>query len=124
MSLAVSLAMRWSARGEKIMQSTNWASEHSEALREYLAKGMSFSEIAKAINVRFKTAYSRNAAISRAKRMGLARPDRPQVSLKHWPKAAPKAQQPWLDKHASVVYPSSCGACPSSNARRRPGFAV
>jgi GcrA cell cycle regulator len=97
MSLVASLAMRWSARGEKIMQWTNWASEHSEALREYLAKSMSFSEIAKAINVRFKTAYSRNAAISRAKRMGLGG-DRPQVSLKHWPKAAPKAQQPWLHK--------------------------
>ncbi len=36
------------------MQSTNWAPEHSDALREYLAKGMSFSEIAKAINAKFK----------------------------------------------------------------------
>ena len=29
------------------MQSTNWAPEHSQALREYLAKGMSYSEIAR-----------------------------------------------------------------------------
>ena len=58
------------------MQSTNWASEHSDALREYLAKGMSYSEIAQAINARFKTAYSRSAAIGRASRMGLAGPDR------------------------------------------------
>jgi GcrA cell cycle regulator len=59
------------------MQSTDWAAEHSAALREYLAKGMSFSEIAEAINAKFATAYSRNAAIGRAKRMGLAGPDRP-----------------------------------------------
>jgi GcrA cell cycle regulator len=52
------------------MQSTDWAPEHSDALREYLAKGMSYSEIAKAINAKFKTAYSRSAALGRAKRMG------------------------------------------------------
>jgi GcrA cell cycle regulator len=55
------------------MQSTNWANEHSDALREYLAKGMSYSAIAEAINARFKTAYSRSAAIGRAQRMGLER---------------------------------------------------
>ena len=54
------------------MQSTDWAAEHSDALREYLAKGMSFSKIAGAINTKFNTAYSRSAAIGRAKRMGLA----------------------------------------------------
>jgi GcrA cell cycle regulator len=61
------------------MQMTDWAAEHSAALREYLAKGMPFSEIADAINAKFKTAYSRNAAIGRARRMGLAGPDRPQM---------------------------------------------
>jgi GcrA cell cycle regulator len=59
------------------MQSTNWTPEHSAALREYHAKGMSYSEIADAINARFKTSYSRCAAIGRAKRLGLASPDRP-----------------------------------------------
>jgi GcrA cell cycle regulator len=54
------------------MQSINWAPEHCETLRENLAKGMSYSEIAEAINAKFNTAYSRNAAISRARRMGLA----------------------------------------------------
>jgi GcrA cell cycle regulator len=39
------------------MQSTNWANEHSDALREYLAKGMSCSAIAKAINARFKPEF-------------------------------------------------------------------
>lgn len=59
------------------MDQTNWAPEHSAALREYLARGLAFSEIAKAINSKFKTDYSRNAAIGRARRMGLAGTDRP-----------------------------------------------
>jgi len=53
------------------MEPTNWAPEHSDALREHLAEGMSFSAIAKAINSRFNTTYSRNAALGRATRMGL-----------------------------------------------------
>jgi GcrA cell cycle regulator len=53
------------------MQST-WEEAHSKALREYLDKGMPFSEIARALNGRFGTAYSRNAAIGRARRMGLS----------------------------------------------------
>lgn len=76
------------------MQSTNWAPAHSDALRECLAKGMSYSEIAEAINAKFKTAYSRNATIGRARRMGLGGPDRPG----DWPKLPPKAQQPSLRK--------------------------
>jgi GcrA cell cycle regulator len=55
----------------------NWPPEHCDALREYLAKGMSFAEAADAINARYATAYSRNATIGRAKRMGLAALDRP-----------------------------------------------
>jgi GcrA cell cycle regulator len=76
------------------MQSTNWAPEHAEALREHLAKGLSYSEIAAAINARFKTDYSRNATIGRARRMGLAGSERPGG----WPKLSPKAQQPSLQK--------------------------
>jgi GcrA cell cycle regulator len=64
------------------MQSTDWGLAHSEALREYLAKGMSYSEIADAINAKFKTTYSRSAAIGRAKRMGLGGPDQPKDGLK------------------------------------------
>ncbi len=58
------------------MEPTNWAPEHSAALREYLAQGMAYSEIARAINAKFNTAYSRNATIGRARRMGIggARP--------------------------------------------------
>jgi len=73
---------------------TDWAPEHAEALREHLAKGLSYAEIAAAINAKFKTAYSRNAAIGRARRMGLAGSDRPGG----WPKLTPKAQQPSLRK--------------------------
>jgi GcrA cell cycle regulator len=65
-----------------------WADEHSQALGEYLAQGMSFAQIARAINARFDTSYSRNAAIGRAARMGLAcpeRPDRPRASPKPRP---------------------------------------
>jgi|SRR5258708_7505998 GcrA cell cycle regulator len=77
------------------MQS-NWEAEHTQALREYLAKGLSYSEIADTINARFNTAYSRNAAIGRAKRLGLAGPERPADNLLHFPKRAPKAKKPRL----------------------------
>ena len=55
------------------MQST-WEEAHSLALRELVEKGMSFKEVARALNERFGTAYSRNAAIGRARRLGLSTP--------------------------------------------------
>jgi GcrA cell cycle regulator len=58
------------------MQST-WEEAHSVALRAYLDKGLTFSEIARALNQQFGTAYTRNAAIGRARRMGLSVPLRP-----------------------------------------------
>jgi GcrA cell cycle regulator len=54
------------------MQSSDWPEEHSVTLRDLHAKGMSYAQIAKQINARFGTTYTRNAAISRGKRMGLA----------------------------------------------------
>jgi GcrA cell cycle regulator len=69
------------------MQSSTWVPEHSQALREYVAKGMSHSEIADAINSRFGSAYSRNAAIGRGRRIGLTAPDRPEDAPKRPPKA-------------------------------------
>jgi hypothetical protein len=56
------------------MQSSDWAARHSDELRQCLASGMSFSRIADAINAKFGTAYTRNAVIGRATRMGLANP--------------------------------------------------
>jgi GcrA cell cycle regulator len=58
------------------MQPSNWAPEHSDALREFLARGMSYSEIAGAINEKFGTCYTRNATIGRGRRMGLGVPER------------------------------------------------
>jgi GcrA cell cycle regulator len=72
------------------MQSMSWAREHCDALRDYYARGLSFAEIAEAINAKFKTAYSRNAAIGRARRMGLAGPERS--------KPPPKVSAPRLDR--------------------------
>ena len=51
---------------------TSWEPEHSDALREHLAKGLPYSEIARRINEAFNTDYTRNATIGRARRMGLA----------------------------------------------------
>ena len=53
------------------MQSSNWAPEHCQALREYRARGMSYGQIAQALNAKFGTTYTRNAALGRGVRMGL-----------------------------------------------------
>jgi GcrA cell cycle regulator len=76
------------------MESTNWAPEHSAALREHLAQGLSYSAISRAINATFGTAYTRNAALGRAKRMGLGGAQRP----RDWARLPPRAQQPSLHK--------------------------
>jgi GcrA cell cycle regulator len=87
------------------MQSTDWTPEQSKALGEYLAKGMSYSAVRNAINATFKTTFSRNATISRARRMGLAASDRPGrpkpppkvTSLRlHRVRERGAAQMPWL----------------------------
>ena len=81
------------------MQAADWTPEQCRALREYHARGMSYAQIAKAINERFATAYSRSATLGRARRMGLmgsGRPagrNRPGDKLKHWPKRPPKAKE-------------------------------
>jgi len=63
------------------MEQSNWAPEHSDALRELIAKGMSFAEAARAINSRFNTSYSRSAALGRARRLGVGPEDRQQPSM-------------------------------------------
>ena len=71
------------------MQSSSWASEHSEALREHIVRGRSYGEAVDAINAEFGTVYTRCAAISRGKRMGLvapARPDSPSMLVPRAPK--------------------------------------
>jgi GcrA cell cycle regulator len=63
------------------MEQSNWAPEHSDALQELIAKGMSFAEAARAINSRFNTCYSRSAALGRARRLGLGPHNRHQPSM-------------------------------------------
>jgi GcrA cell cycle regulator len=81
------------------MQLNNWAPEHSDALRELLTRGRSYSEIANAINEKFGTSYTRNAAIGRGKRMGLGGPDRSDDGPKPPPRSkAPKLLETSLQK--------------------------
>jgi GcrA cell cycle regulator len=76
------------------MESTNWAPAHSDALRKHFASGMSYAEIARAINAEFNTSYSRCAAIGRAQRLGLGAINRPgEVTA-----VVPKAQSSNLRK--------------------------
>jgi GcrA cell cycle regulator len=79
--------VRMEARtGSVEVEQVSWPPEHSQALREYHAKGMSYSQIARALNARFATEYSRSAVLGRAKRMGLADTDQR------------RAQQPMLER--------------------------
>jgi GcrA cell cycle regulator len=63
------------------MELSNWAPEHSDALRELIAKGLSFSEAAQAINAQFNTSYTRSAALGRARRLRLEAEERQKPSL-------------------------------------------
>lgn len=94
---------------------TNWASEHSDALRECLAKGMSFAESADAINAKFDTAYSRNATIGRARRMGGVGPDRPAAL----PRSPQKVTPPRLRKLRERQATESRGLVPSFERAER-----
>ena len=69
------------------MEQSNWAPEHSDALRELIAKGMSFAEAARAINARFNTSYTRSAALGRARRLGLGQDGRTIPSMPAGPVA-------------------------------------
>ena len=80
------------------MQSFIWAPEQSDALRDCLSRGMSYGQAASAINAKFGTEFTRNAAIGRAKRLGLEpvsvrkvlrRPRRPA----RWGESAPNPPQ-------------------------------
>ena len=83
------------------MQS-GWEEAHSKALREYVEQGLSFAEAARALNARFGTGYSRNAAIGRARRMGLSVPERPNPAGVMKRRKKPDARR-LRDKRASKV---------------------
>jgi GcrA cell cycle regulator len=92
------------------------------ALCEFLARGMSFSAIAKAINDKFGTSYTRNAAIGRSKRMGLRGPAPAEKRLERALKA--ESAGPKLSKKPkrseTVLVPEAPGLAP----RRRPNRSI
>jgi len=59
------------------MQPFTWTPEHCQALRDYRARGLSYGEIARRLNAKFGTTYTRNAALGRGMRMGLPGAERP-----------------------------------------------
>jgi GcrA cell cycle regulator len=58
------------------VEPAGWPPAHCEALKEFVTQGMSYRDAADALNARFGTAYSRDAALGRARRMGLGAPVR------------------------------------------------
>lgn len=76
------------------MELSNWAPEHSDALREFIAQGLSYAAAAQAINSRFNTAYSRNAALGRARRLGLGPDGRQLPSIAGRDRAVARAGEP------------------------------
>jgi GcrA cell cycle regulator len=76
---------RLRAMERPIMQSSNWAPEHCQALREYRARGMSYGQIAQALNAKFGTTYTRNAALGRGVRMRLPSSGQPLRREKRFP---------------------------------------
>lgn len=54
--------------------STGWTLEQSDALVAFVQSGLSYAQSAAALNEQFGTSYSRNSAIGRANRIGLACP--------------------------------------------------
>jgi len=79
------------------MQSNDWPPDHSKALCDLHAKGMSYGEIAKVLNARFGTNYTRNATLGRGKRIGLvapnsARPQCPPLRRTGKPEVRPKTK--------------------------------
>jgi GcrA cell cycle regulator len=104
---------------ERSEMQSNWVDQHSEALREYFAKGMSYSKIAEAINSRFGTAYSRNAALGRAQRMGLGGSERPDDRQKPSPKAAPWPHELRERRASEFIWPMPTFKCAKKARLRR-----
>ena len=61
---------------------TVWTDEQAKALTGHLVLGMSMAEIAEALNEKFNTSYSRNAACGKAFRLGLKAPGKPKAQPK------------------------------------------
>src|SRR5215472_1742223 len=101
-----------------IMQSSNWAPEHCQALREYRARGLSYGQIAQALNAKFGTTYTRNAALGRGVRMGLPSYGQPVRREKRFPDIRrPKRPRTTIGTEAHLGRPvESVEAAPAVNA--------
>src|SRR6516162_646979 len=62
------LSLSLSRHGKAIHATLIWTAEHCQARREYRARGLSYGEIARRLNSKFGTAYTRNAALGRGVR--------------------------------------------------------
>lgn len=109
------------------MQSSSWAPEHSEALREQIVRGRSYGEAVDAINTKFGTAYTRAAALGRGKRMGLitpARPDNPAMLVPRGPQVGRRRKSKRLKRSkeaaAAVVKRDAVEAHPPAPAAEHP----
>lgn len=79
-----------------------WPDEHSDCLKYWLAKGLSYAQAAHKINVRFGTGYTRNACISRGRRLGAkpaAKPRGQRISKQifHQRTAAKRKEKRWAE---------------------------
>jgi GcrA cell cycle regulator len=84
------------------MQLFIWAPEHSDALRDCLSRGLSYGQAARAINAKFGTEFTRNAAIGRAKRLGLNVAPVRKVALRRSPVSRPRPAQPMPTSRANA----------------------
>lgn len=89
--------------GRLKMEPSNWAPAHSDALRKYFAMGMSFAEIARAINKEFEMHYSRCAVIGRARRLGLGGSKRPEEVTPMLPKAQSSNLHRMVKSHEALA---------------------
>jgi len=105
-------------RGWTAMQSTDWPAAHCEALREYFGKGMSYSDVAKAINAQFGTTYSRSATIGRARRMKICGPSRPKDDREHRSWFSPGTREPTLRPPRESHVPKSKSRSPGPDPKR------
>ncbi len=70
---------------------TQWTDEHCDELKRLAAIGKSFRIIAAEINSKFGTAYTRNATIGKAGRMGLSKEAAPSVKYSDRPRKPKQA---------------------------------
>lgn len=82
----------------------NWAPEHSQYLCDNMVSGGSYADIAKAMNEKFSTSYTRNALIGRAARMGLVSTHKQTYAPRKPQTYKPRAHKPVLGRPAAPAF--------------------